>query len=55
MVRRRMLKILDQRKQAQSQWLQDPSKINWDNLNNVRLKTSRYFKNKKKGISERQN
>jgi hypothetical protein len=28
--------LLDQRKQAQLQWLQDPSEINGDNLNNVR-------------------
>jgi hypothetical protein len=30
------------------QWLQDPSKINWDNLNNVRCEASRYFRNKKR-------
>jgi hypothetical protein len=29
-------KLLDQRKQAKLQWLQDPSEINGDNLNNVR-------------------
>jgi hypothetical protein len=29
------------------QWLQDPSEINGDNLNNVRREASRYFKNKK--------
>jgi hypothetical protein len=29
------------------QWLQDPSEINGDNLNNVRCEASRYFKNKK--------
>jgi hypothetical protein len=28
-------KLLDQRKQAKLQWLQDPSEINEDNLNNV--------------------
>jgi predicted metallo-beta-lactamase superfamily hydrolase len=28
-------KLLDQRKQAKLQWLQDPSKINGDNLNNI--------------------
>jgi hypothetical protein len=32
-----MLKLLDQRKQAKLQWLQDPSEINGDDLNNVRL------------------
>jgi hypothetical protein len=28
-------KLLDQREQAKLQWLQDPSEINGDNLNNV--------------------
>jgi hypothetical protein len=27
--------LLDQRKQAKLQWLQDPSEINGDNLNNI--------------------
>jgi hypothetical protein len=35
---------LDQRKQAKLQWLQDPSEINGDNLNNVRRETSRLFR-----------
>jgi hypothetical protein len=43
-----MIKILDQRKEAKLQWLQDPSEINGDNLNNVRLEASRYFRNKKR-------
>jgi hypothetical protein len=30
------------------QWLQDPSEINADNLNNVRREASRYFRNKKR-------
>jgi hypothetical protein len=30
------------------QWLQDPSEINGDNLNNVRCEASRYFRNKKR-------
>jgi hypothetical protein len=30
------------------QWLQDPSEINGNNLNNVRLEASRHFRNKKK-------
>jgi hypothetical protein len=34
-------KLLDQRKQAKLQWLQDPSEINGDNLNNVRSEASR--------------
>jgi hypothetical protein len=40
-------KLLDQRKQANLHWLQDPSEINWDNLNNIRRETSRYFRKKK--------
>jgi hypothetical protein len=40
--------LLDQRKQAKLQWLQDPSKINGDNLNNVRREASRHFRNKKR-------
>jgi hypothetical protein len=31
-------KLLDQRKQAELQWLQDPSEINGDNLNNETMK-----------------
>jgi hypothetical protein len=34
---------------AKLQWLQDPSEINGDNLNNVRREASRYFRNKKRG------
>jgi hypothetical protein len=30
------------------QWLQNPTAINEDNLNNVRHETSRYFRNKKR-------
>jgi hypothetical protein len=30
------------------QWLQDPSEINGENLNNVRREASRYFRNKKR-------
>jgi hypothetical protein len=44
--------LLDQRKQAKLQWLQDPREINGDNLNNIRRDASRYFR-KKEGISER--
>ncbi|PNF40670.1 hypothetical protein B7P43_G04763, partial [Cryptotermes secundus] len=39
-------KLLDQRKQAKLQWLQDPSELNGDNLNNIRCETSRHFRNK---------
>jgi hypothetical protein len=38
-------KLLDRRKQAKLQWLQDPSEINGDNLNNVRCEASRNFRN----------
>jgi hypothetical protein len=41
-------KLLDQRKQAKLQWLQDPSEINGNNLNNVRREASRHFRNKKR-------
>jgi hypothetical protein len=41
-------KLLDQRKQAKLQRLQDPSEINGDNLNNVRCEASRRFRNKKR-------
>jgi hypothetical protein len=40
--------LLDQRKQAKLQWLQDPSEINEDNLNNVRREANRHFRNKKR-------
>jgi hypothetical protein len=41
-------KLLDQRKQAKLQWMQDPSEINGDNLNNVTHEANRYFNNTKK-------
>jgi hypothetical protein len=41
-------KLLDQKQQAKLQWLQDPSEINGDNLNNVRSESSRHFRNKKR-------
>jgi hypothetical protein len=47
--------LLNHRKQAKLQWLQDPNEINGDNLNNVRCEASRHFRNKKEGISERLN
>jgi hypothetical protein len=43
-------KLLDQGKQAKLQWLQDPSEINGDNLNNIRYEASSHFR-KKEGIS----
>ena len=42
------LGILDQRKQAKMQWIQNPSQSKVDNLNNVRWDASRHFRNKKK-------
>jgi hypothetical protein len=39
--------LLDQRKQAKLQWLQDASEINGDNLNSVSGEASRHFRNKK--------
>jgi hypothetical protein len=42
-------KLLDQRKQAKLQWLQDPSEINGDNLRIVRREASTYFRNKRRG------
>jgi hypothetical protein len=41
-------KLLDQKKQAKLQWLQDPNEVNGDNLKNVRRETSRHFCNKNK-------
>jgi hypothetical protein len=43
-------KLLDQRKQAKLQWLQDPCEINGDNLNNVRCEASRYLRKKRRNI-----
>jgi hypothetical protein len=40
--------LLDQRKQAKLQWLQDPSEINGDNPNIVRREARRHFRNKKR-------
>jgi hypothetical protein len=39
--------LLHQRKQAKLQWLQDPSEIKRDNLNNIRCGASRHFEHKK--------
>ena len=49
------LGILDQRKQAKMQWIQDPSQSNVDNLNNVRQDASRHFRNKKKAYLRAKN
>ena len=41
--------LLDRRKQAKMQWMQDPSQSNGENLNKVRRDASKHFRNKKKG------
>jgi hypothetical protein len=41
-------KLIDKRKQAKLQWLQNPSHINRDNLQNLRPETSRTFRTKKR-------
>jgi hypothetical protein len=51
----RCSKLLDQRKEANLQWLQDPSEINGDNLNNVRREASRHFRNKKEYLKNKIN
>jgi hypothetical protein len=38
-------KLLEQKKQAKFQWLQDPNEMNGDDLNNVRREASRHFRN----------
>jgi len=40
--------LLDQRKQAKMQWLQDPNQSNVDNLHNVRREATIQFRNKNK-------
>jgi hypothetical protein len=44
------LRLLDQRKQAKMQWVQDPRHSNVDNLNNVRLEANRLFREKGRNI-----
>jgi hypothetical protein len=41
-------KLLDRRKQAKLQWLQNPGKMNGDNMDNVRHKASRTFRTNKR-------
>jgi hypothetical protein len=47
-VRTKDVKIIKSRKQAKLQWLQDPSKINEDNLNSLKREAIRNFRNKKR-------
>jgi hypothetical protein len=42
-----MIRIIRSKKTAKLQWLQDPSEINGDNLNNIRCEASRHISNKK--------
>jgi hypothetical protein len=46
-------KLLDRRKQAKLQWLQNPSQVNGDNTDNIRREASRTFRVKKKLTSKR--
>jgi hypothetical protein len=46
------MELLDHRKQAKLQWLQDLRDINEDNLNNIRRETSRHFRYKKREYME---
>jgi hypothetical protein len=41
-------KLLDKMKEAKLQWVQQPSEINGDNLNHIRLEVSGNFGNKKR-------
>jgi predicted chitinase len=41
-------KLVDRRKQAEQQWLKDPSEANEDNISDVRPEASRHFRNKKR-------
>jgi hypothetical protein len=42
--------ILDQRKQPEIQWIQDPNQSNVDNMNKVRRDASRHFRKKRRHI-----
>jgi hypothetical protein len=42
-----MFTLIDRRKQAKLQWLQNPSQVNGDNMDNVRREASRNFRTKK--------
>jgi hypothetical protein len=46
-------KLLDQRKQAKLQWLQNPSQTNGDNMNNVRRETNRNLRKKRENPKEK--
>jgi hypothetical protein len=40
--------LVDRRKQAKLQWLQDPSEATEDKLSDVRLEASKHFRNNKR-------
>jgi hypothetical protein len=40
--------LVDRRKEAKLQWLQDPGEANEDTLNDVRQEASRYLRKKKR-------
>jgi hypothetical protein len=40
--------LVDRWKQAELQWLQDPSEANEDDLSDVRRETIRHFRNRKR-------
>jgi hypothetical protein len=40
--------LVDKRKQAKLQWLQDPSEANEGNLSDIRQEASRHFRNKRR-------
>jgi hypothetical protein len=40
--------LVDRRKQAKLQWLQDPREANENNLSDVRREASRHFRNKER-------
>jgi hypothetical protein len=42
------LKLIDRRKQAKLQWLQNPSQVNRDNMDNVRREASRTLRTNKR-------
>jgi hypothetical protein len=43
-----MLKIIRSKETSQLQWIQDPSELNGNNLNNTRREARRHFRNKKR-------
>jgi hypothetical protein len=43
-------KLVDRKKQAKLEWLQDPSEVTEDNLCDVRREASRHFRKRKGNI-----